>query len=691
MARYQPRHRRSNALARFFLGATVFVTLLLVTLVVFRTSVIELALSSALGQQGFAPAEINVVRADFSGFQIKSGVLAGGALSFSEAKLSYSWTSLRDQRFHELRLNGLRINGAWTEEGVSFGLFDEMNESTSETAISSNDGDGSAVKGERLPFDNLIIEDAYIVLAHPDGQIQATANANLAASTSPVTVNAAITLIGPSLSGEVNWQGDVALGDILKSSLAGNINLLAEGFRVPGLDQPITTNIQVEALAQDGVLSISSDQDLEISGPWPEFLSPFGLETPKDQTFNLSLGTSSQTAPFFHIRPDQSGLRSMINFDLNWVTPFGRGDLNAAGWASMDKDGLPQNFKFERLAVRIDGVQTPSGTIWGSLVADGLSGPLAIAGGPVKITGRIQEGFIKTASFKEIDLSADTDFRLDGLSLAFSLNDLTAQIDGLTYGDTIKLMAPLKVGLSESRSAYQTATLVFGADGSATATLDTDLNLSIPDLDIRTKNSVLSFVADIPSLWIEGYWVSTDGALDMRAAIRDAQIQSDSATVSDIELDVSGGLDSFTGPFSAILRKSTPRAAERSGVIIGGRLAFDNNNIISEGVMNLSSDIKLGDFQVQYDVNTQSGRIASTVGPLVFGGQGLTPADLAPLALPFTPTSGEFAARAVFPFGIQPEGSQSGTLYLKDLEIEGGYYRISRLNTAIALESIWPP
>ena len=249
--------------------------------------------------------------------------------------------------------------------------------------------------------------------------------------------------------------------------------------------------------------------------------------------------------------------------------------------------------------------------------------------------------------------------------------------------------------------------MVFGADGSATATLDTDLNLSIPDLDIRTKNSVLSFVADIPSLWIEGYWVSTDGALDMRAAIRDAQIQSDSATVSDIELDVSGGLDSFTGPFSAILRKSTPRAAERSGVIIGGRLAFDNNNIISEGVMNLSSDIKLGDFQVQYDVNTQSGRIASTVGPLVFGGQGLTPADLAPLALPFTPTSGEFAARAVFPFGIQPEGefaaravfpfgiqpegSQSGTLYLKDLEIEGGYYRISRLNTAIALESIWPP
>ena len=307
------------------------------------------------------------------------------------------------------------------------------------------------------------------------------------------------------------------------------------------------------------------------------------------------------------------------------------------------------------------------------------------------MSGRIQNGSIEAASFAEINVNADTDFRLDGLSLAFSLNDLAMKIDDLTYSDTIKLAAPLEVDLSRPSNASQTATLVFGADGSTTATLDAALGISAPDVNILMEDSALSFMGDIPTFKVEGYWVSTDDAVDMQAEVQGARFQSELVTLSDVDLAVSGGLTSFAGPINAVIRRSTPQTTRRSGIMIGGTLVFEDNIFNSEGIMSLSSDIKLGNFSVRYDLDRESGHVASSVGPLLFGGQGLMQANLRPLGLPFTPTSGEFAARAMFPFGKERDGPQTGTLFLKDLELEGGYYHISRLNSAITLDAVWPP
>jgi hypothetical protein len=690
MARYQPRHRRSNRLIRFLLGTGLFIACALAGVIIFRTSLIEMALTSAINQQGLGPAKINVVRADWSSLTLDTGSIAGGALTFSTLEAQYALTSLRAERITHLRLINLSIAGDWTAAGLSFGGLDQLI-GQRRSGITDSAGTDSPRDTSLLPVDNIEIGNATLTINHPDGEIFVTANMQFALAGTSIDTNANIALSGPGLAGTFGLHGTLTSEDFRQSSLEGKLGLTASRFVIPGADEVLSADMELKATADKGTLSISAERELTLSGPWPADLPLFAGNAATDQTFDAALKSQTRSTPFFNLTSSDEGMRAVIDFDLSWATPFGRGALTTSGWATLGKDNLPQDFKFERLEIQIDGAPTPFGTLWAKLSGDGLRGPLAVAEGPVKLTGRLLDGSVQGVSAREVDLNLDTIFRLDGLSLAFAINDLGARVQGFRAGDSIETNEPVEIGLSALSQATQTAALVYGADGSATITFDTALSALVPQTTLITENSSLSFNAALPAVWLQGYWVSTDGSADIQAIVQDGLWASDLATLSNINLDLSGGLTDLAGTLTAVIERKSAASSKSTRLPLQSNMLISYNSVLFDGVVGLSSSNKLGEFELSYSFESQAGRIRALTGPLVFGGeQGLSPSDLKPLGLPFTPIAGEFAAKVEMSFGGASDGPQTGALYFKDIELDSEYYRVTMLNAAVEFDSIMP-
>lgn len=688
MTRYQPRHRKSNSIARLFIGLGLFLLLSAAAAIVFRSTLIEYAVTAVLSEEGFSPRDIQVKQADLSGLVIGSGSLGDGAVTFSTIEITYTPSSLLDGKILELNLVGLSVKGKWDETGITFGSIDTK----SRDRGVSGDAVAPATSADApLPFESITIDEMAVELEVSGGLIALSLNSKLDAKDGALATRGEVEIVGPGLSGEARWQGDLRPENYLMSSLTGTVNLKATEFLIPGADNAYTADLNLTVTSKDGALSIDTDREILLSGPWPGTLGTADGDQALTQRFSVSLSKSSENAAFVNLSTLETAIRGEIDFKVQLDTPIGKGTAESLGWATFGKDGLPQDFKFERLNMRIEEAISPFGALEATVTANGLKGPLALTEGPVAFSARINDGIFANGSFSGLVIDTQATFRLDGLSLAFAFDDLTTQIDNLIYDGVVAGTEPIRIELASGNGATQTANIVFGADGSATSTFDTALQVNVPEATLDLNYSSLSISTELPSLWLEGYWVPADGILDAQIKVQGGTLKSDLVSLSNVNLNVAGDLSDFEGQFKASAKMGPFRAGKKDGLILNGTLIGINNTINTQMVSAISSGIALSQLTASYDRINQTGLLKALIGPLTFGGQNISASDIRPLGLPFTPTSGEFAADLNLAWGDTPQTTESSTVYLKDIEIEGGTYRLQRLNSAITLESLSPP
>lgn len=682
MTQYQPRHRRSHGLRRWLTSLTLAAILVIGLAISFRTDLVEFIIISALENQGFGPVVLDLQTADFSSLEIGSINLDNGQITAKSFKTRYSITELRQGKVTDIRVEGLLLQGAWAETGLTFPLIDRIIASQRKQGDQLNDRTSLSP----LAFDRIELIAAGAIIEHPKGPVRVSADIAIEQNDENSSFDLNGTLNGPDIQASTSAEGTIDIGDWLSAAVEGALMLEADEFLVPGQKESISADLQLSLSAQDGELSFGSIRDVAVSGPWP---SAFGGRSGAGQSFDVSLLSNVPSAPFFKISSDGELLRTQTNVSILWATPLGRGSAAVVGWATIGQDGIPQDFNFSDLNLLIEGAPTPVGALWANISADGLRGPLTVAEGPVLINARLVDGAIADLSFAQFDFDAESIFRGDGLSLAFSLSDVSGQMLGGTYGSQLSFDESVSYSLAKQTKATQTASLVFGADGSATATFDAALQAAAPNIRVSLENSPLFISPTFPELAFEGYWASSDNTLNFTTSIQNAEVNSELGTISNISSLISGDLESFSGPLTASLRLPNSSSGQ-SSTILKNEIKYADNSFIIEGIIETISEKRLSNYSASYQSDSQLGKLEATVGPMSFGGSGLSPSDLRPLSLPFTPTSGQLAAAISMPFGAGITGSSSGSIYVEDLELEANSYAVRLLNTAIELKSIWP-
>lgn len=683
MTQYQPRHKRRHGLRRWLLRLTLAGALVIGLVTIFRTTLLETIIIAALSAQGFGPSELDVRSADFSSLEVSSIDLGNGSLTAKSVKMAYSIASLRQGKLTDIRLEGLLLQGNWTDTGITFPLVDRLLA-------------GQTLQGDQLddhrpllsfPFDRIELIAAGAIIEHPSAPITVSADTTIEQTDETISFDLKGALNSPQIRASTSATGTVRIGDWLGTSLEGALLLDAVDFRVPGQDEPISADLELSLSAHDKELSFGSKRDVTLSGPWPNV---FGGQDGVEQTFELSLRSNAPSSPFLQITPDGDLIRTQADVRLLWTTPLGRGSTEVGGWATFGQDGIPQNFSLKKLNMAIEGAPTPAGTLWAKVSADGLRGPFTRAEGPVSITARLVDGAVADLKFTQFDFDAKTTVRLDGVSsLAFSLADVSGQLEGGTYGSKASIDEPLTFSLANQPMAPQTANIVFGVDGSATATFNTALQAFAPKVRISLDNSPLFISASLPEFSIEGNWFSSDNALDFTTSLQNAEIASELGMLSSISALISGDSASFSGPLTADLTFPASNT-RRPSVLLKSKVEYTDNVYIFEGITTTISEKLLSKYTFSYEPVRQLGQLSASLGPLDFGGSGLSPSDLRPLSLPLTPTSGQIAANISMPLGPNSMRTSSGSIYVKDLELEADSYAVKLLNTAIDLKSIWP-
>ncbi|MEQ8736673.1 MAG: YdbH domain-containing protein [Rhodospirillaceae bacterium] len=664
------------------LGITII--LVLTAAVVLRASLIEFIATSALDQQGLSPASLTVSRANFRGLEFKAISLSSGQIKADTASVTYAWSLWRDGRVEHLELSGLDVSGTWTEDGVKFGelAFPQQLEQENKTGDDPNSSGG-------LPFRSVVIDNANVHVQHPQGQIDLILSAELQNNDEVLETEIFAALAGPDLSGTVDFSGSLSLQDILSSSLSGMVKLTAESFTVPGSESTFSADVDLKGSIEDKSVTVMAEKDMRFSAPWPsQFFGSIGQA--KNQTVEVVVSKGTASGPLFRIEPTDSGYRAEVDMVLRGETPLGRAGAKSAAWATFGTDGLPQDFSFETFNVELSGLPTAYGTVSASLDASGLRGPIAIAGGPVYATLAVKDAVYGDLSGRTLTVDMASDFRLDGLSLAFQFQKLSAAVEALKYGTQLAAQDTIELNLADGTTAAQTANVVFGADGSATLTFDTALALTSKTLELRLNNSPLLISASAPEISLKGYWTAPDQTGDLQVGLTNGLIESESLSATALNILLAGDLENMSGTYLTTLVDPKDTSSQSPLLRLNGDLNKTQNNYNIEGSIRLPSRRLIGTYSLTYALDSASGSASASSGPLLFGGENLGPSDLRPLGLPFTPTAGEFAADIDISFNGRELKQQQAHIYVKEVDVEGNDFALRRLNTAVVFDSVVP-
>lgn len=679
MARYQPRRKRKGVIARWAIATIAAAVSVLGLVAVFRAPITETILITALESQGLAPVDLEVRKANPSAISITSLELGGDTLTAKSVDLTYSLSSLLRGRIKNVDISGLTLNGAWTEAGLSFGPIGE--------AIAKREGQTSSANAQLAPFDRIKISDTAAVIQHPQGLIKAKIELDISQSGPAWTFETLGTVVGPNTNASVALRGSLEEEDWLSTFIDGTISINACNFAIPEISEPVSADLDLKFSAENGVVSIGSRRDAVVSAPWPEAL---GNSENEDQSLELSIRSQIPSAPFLRIGVEGEKYKASTDLEVLLATPMGRASVALGGWALLGQNGRLEDFDFKHLTLQVDSLATPVGTLWAKVIGDGFNGDLTVAEGPVSVTGRLAQGNIGDLSFSQLDLNAKTEVRLDGLSLSFSIDQMSGQVTDGAYDSSVRNEAPVTFSLSEQAQAAQTATAAFAVDGSATATFDVALMAMVPSLLISQEDSPLLLSASVPGFLVAGDWASQGNSLDFTASLKNAAIRSEFGAVTDLSASIAGDLKAYSGPVTANIKLAGTRP-ETNAATVTSSVSYKDSFYIFKGVSETVSGKELGEFTLRYQPDVGSGDISARIGPLDFGGSGLGPSDLRPLALPFTPTSGQFAANFDMPIGDGTGDKRGGSVFMKDIEIESSAYAVKLMNAAINLNSIWPP
>ncbi len=231
---------------------------------------------------------------------------------------------------------------------------------------------------------------------------------------------------------------------------------------------------------------------------------------------------------------------------------------------------------------------------------------------------------------------------------------------------------------------------MFGADGSATLTFDAGLKIDAPAMVSITNNDETQINISVPSVAVDGFWVTGETDVDLGIALQGAQVSTDLLQGRNLSAKIAGSLDLLSGSLSGMTDLRPISGPVRAGLPFESEIEWTNQQLTLNGVLKTGSARDLATFLLTYDTSQGRGQVSTSVGPLLFGGNQLSPSDIYGFGLPFTPTSGEMAAELALPLGDAPP-TNGGTLYARDLEVETGAARLERVNTVLSLGQIWPP
>ena len=690
MARYQPRHKRSSILRKVALGSLIFILTAGIALTVFRASVLELGLKAALSSQGLGPIEIDVQGLGPTTVKIGTVSLLGGQMGVKNLEAHYGLNLWRRGQVDSLSVTGFHLSGNWTAEGVSFGSLDRFFQQPTEQLSESSTGPADSSNQQSTFLDHLVIEEAVVSVRHPDGLITIETDLSVDGGGEENIITTNTQIQGPNIAGTIQWDGTTHDFDAISVIGTGLVQLSANAFRVPGQTKTVDLDVEVDIEAEDKNFNVIANRPLTIKSPLPNNLNLIDGSNGAETAVSISLSSDNQNEPIISAARNGEGFLVTSDLNLAWSSPMGSGTAGLVGWIDFDNENLPQDFMFERLSLSIEDTPSPIGKVTAKVSADGLRGPIAVAEGPLKFEAKILNGSARDIAFDDLSVTANTVFRLDGLSLAFDLNEFTASIDGGAYNDSVRFEQPVSVVLDPSLPTSQVITIVFGADGSATFTFDTGLRIDAPSAALIASENTTNMSIIAPSVAIDGFWVSGEPGVDLNVTLQDAQITNDLIQGRNLTAEFSGTLDALRGTISGLTGLRPRQGPARAGLPFESQVVWIDQQLTFEGVLQTDSANKLATFIVNYDASQGQGQIGTTVGPLVFGGNQLAPSDVYGLGLPFTPTSGEFGAELSLPVGDASQVA-GNMLFIRDLEIEAGAVRLERMNTVLALEQIWPP
>ncbi len=680
MARYQPRHSRGRAARR----ATAITVLLLGALagtgMAFRTDLLAAIVTSALTDLGLAPVEMTVTQTDLSGFKIETLRAGGGQIAAREITGEYSLASLWDGRLLSLSVDGLMVRADWRAEGIDLaGLQDVVLEPQGPAAIESL----------RFPVDVLTVSDARAVMSHPAGPVTLSGGGVLRSFSGDFDIDGQIGVEGPGIEGALETRSTYSPQDVLASDVSGQIRLDVADFRIPGSETALSVAADMAFAVAQGRADIILNRDFNISGPWPDILPALPDAT---RRASVTLARAGTDLSVFSIEKGASGLRLTTDLQATWDTPLGGGELGVAGWTALGANGFPEDFAFRRLAAKLDQTPTAFGVISGEVTADAMRGPVGQAAGSVGLTLQVAEGRIPSADgpgaeFASAELKVRADAGLDGLMLTLTPVEMTAEVRGLS-GWGVHAETPVRVALDTQAEHPQTITIPL-TPGVGAISAQLAFTAAPTTATVVNINSSLSFDLEMPVIITDGAWVLDQNIADIRVSARDITASSALGVLDGLSITARADPNGITGDYvgratrAAAPRPTAPRLA------IQGQFEYANNIFSNQLDITSPSGRSLGRVEGGYNLANGyvSGRLST--GRLSFGGTGLGPSDLRPLALPFTPVSGQVAIEAEVQ--IDENDRQSGSLFVQDLEVESPAGRFEQINTVVTLTSVWPP
>lgn len=677
MTHYQPGDKKSGGARRRLIAASLFTTATVALVVFFRMSLLERLIVATLDRQGLAPVSLDVERFGLSGLTL-TNVEVADTFSINNVEVSYTLASLRQSRVQNVNVERSWLKGDWTNSGFTFGALDHAI-----ARLFKRDADASETA---LPFDQLRVADSTVSIAHPQGAITLDIGVVLDGTDSDLNVGLEAQISGPDLRAQMALDGSVIAGDWLGSTGTAALSMQAQDFLTPGLSDPFSANLDIRAKAGNGEFSVSASEEIKVSGPWPLKVESFHSQ---DHTFDLSVLTQEAGSPLLRLGATDDGYQTSINLDALWVTPLGRATTTVAGTASLSTEGLLRDFNFDSLNLQIDGAPTPAGTLWAKVAGDGLRGGTATGDGKISFSGRLLDGTLGKASFEQIDLSAATLLGFDGPTVSLALEEVVGTITNGTYDNQVRFEEPLTIALAESPGSTQSIAITLDPDGPPSGSINAAIQLQVPKALLIGLDSALSISALAPQITAKADWSASILRPNLQLELIGGEIRSDLGAITNISTAISGTPEQYSGPLSANIRLAQARPGTVSAVVKSD-VSYKNNSYIFKGVTETFSQKKLGSYTLSYRPDIQSGLLEAVVGPLKFGGSELSPTDLRPLALPFTPTSGEFAATINLPIGLQVQGNQGSSILLKDIELEAPSYAVRLMNAAINLATVSP-
>ena len=685
---YQQHHAiRATWPLRVVLGTVLLVAGMGLAVFAFRTSILAFGLTQVLNESGLGPARVSVSQLGSQQTILGPITLGDDDLQIESIIADYnlSWALFRNE-LDALTVNGLEAHGTWTDDGLTFGVLDGISnlvdsDGQSETVNSSERG------GRTGRIGRVTVTGAVVVLQRADGPLKATGDVAVIMEESAMDLSAALAVEGGGIDGSVTWNGRVVPDDLLGSAGRGRVALNIDSLAIPGAQQTITGTGAFDVTVEGRSFVVQQRDPLTFAAPWPaSWLLPQASDP--STSVGIAIGTASEDATMIGVTETPEGLEGLVDVRVEWDSPMGSGLADVGGWARFGDSAMPQDFRFDTLQIAIAETPTPFGKVRATIKADGLAGPIAVAGGPIDISGGLKDGRYGDLRLSDLNFETATDFRLDGLSLAFDLASLALTAGNVSYEDLLRFDNPVRLNLVQDLPSAQTATLVFGADGSMTVTFDLGLGLEGGSLTLVSGETETVLQSRLPAISAVGYWVSEDTVhVDVESGGGTIESAFGKLTGLRTQFNAHGG--DLDGSIGANITLDPDRAVSRPGLPMQTSVTLRDGVLKTEGDVRTGRNLTLATFSADYDLAAQGGSLAAKIGPVVFGGEGIGPSDIAPLALPVTVRSGDVFADLAVPLGAAT-GPNEGSVLIRDLDLDFGDYRFDRINAAVSLDRAWP-